>query len=433
MKALLAALFTLVCLPAFCECPKYMGVEGWPSGTNVYYLLDGAGTGPFSVLDAMSNWNAANNDNGGNGSGVTFLPWSEGHPVDIRIRLDRIQGSAVGQTRWPEGSAVMNNVQIIIDNSKFSGVFRSQEYFTKILEHELGHNMGLDDVKQPVGDECHGYNLGVTIMNQVCGNNDAMGMLPSKPTDCDNNAIKNDPARKKEPRKDPVNCKPCTPNASLCDLRQVCQKVSPEFPDECSLELVCGKPGRDPIACCGDRASSLSATEPCGSWTEINPLPGGFGDYACRIPGAQFDALACAEMGMEPTCSAAGCVQVTIPDLGVTCFKVPGTTPGPNPDPGPGPCVPASCGYSTGEQCRWLPDGCGKQHLCGTCGPSCVPGYNEAGEPIMDCSGGGPPACDGAHNEVCYPSFKACSDECCGVCERRIGCGGESAHKCFEP
>jgi hypothetical protein len=43
-----------------------------------------------------------------------------------------------------------------------------------------------------------------------------------------------------------------------------------------------------------------------------------------------------------------------------------------------------------------------------------------------------PPSGCGSHNNVCFGSYNACARECCGVCERRINCGGGSAHKCFE-
>jgi hypothetical protein len=38
----------------------------------------------------------------------------------------------------------------------------------------------------------------------------------------------------------------------------------------------------------------------------------------------------------------------------------------------------------------------------------------------------------GGGGGTCYPSLKACLAACSGVCERRINCGGASAHKCFE-
>jgi hypothetical protein len=38
----------------------------------------------------------------------------------------------------------------------------------------------------------------------------------------------------------------------------------------------------------------------------------------------------------------------------------------------------------------------------------------------------------GGNNNVCFPSYNACAAVCQGVCERRINCGGPSAHKCFE-
>jgi hypothetical protein len=39
----------------------------------------------------------------------------------------------------------------------------------------------------------------------------------------------------------------------------------------------------------------------------------------------------------------------------------------------------------------------------------------------------------GDNNLQCFPSYKSCIAVCLGVCERRINCGGASAHKCFEP
>jgi hypothetical protein len=35
---------------------------------------------------------------------------------------------------------------------------------------------------------------------------------------------------------------------------------------------------------------------------------------------------------------------------------------------------------------------------------------------------------------ACFPSLSSCLDACTdGVCERRINCGGPTAHKCFCP
>jgi endonuclease/exonuclease/phosphatase family metal-dependent hydrolase len=43
-----------------------------------------------------------------------------------------------------------------------------------------------------------------------------------------------------------------------------------------------------------------------------------------------------------------------------------------------------------------------------------------------------PPPPLGGHNMQCFPSYNECAAVCGGVCERRINCGGPSAHKCFE-
>lgn len=41
-----------------------------------------------------------------------------------------------------------------------------------------------------------------------------------------------------------------------------------------------------------------------------------------------------------------------------------------------------------------------------------------------------PPQC--GYDLQCFPSLRQCQAVCCGVCERRINCGGATAHKCFE-
>lgn len=43
-----------------------------------------------------------------------------------------------------------------------------------------------------------------------------------------------------------------------------------------------------------------------------------------------------------------------------------------------------------------------------------------------------PPPDPSCPNLACFPSLKACEDSCVtGTCERRINCGGATAHKCF--
>jgi hypothetical protein len=53
---------------------------------------------------------------------------------------------------------------------------------------------------------------------------------------------------------------------------------------------------------------------------------------------------------------------------------------------------------------------------------------------VRDAYLGPPPPPDCPYNLKCYPSLHQCEAECLpvgGVCERRINCGGSTAHKCF--
>jgi hypothetical protein len=63
---------------------------------------------------------------------------------------------------------------------------------------------------------------------------------------------------------------------------------------------------------------------------------------------------------------------------------------------------------------------------CGYCGDgTCQSDHESASSCPEDCHGCG-------HDLECFPSLRDCEESCCGVCERRINCGGASAHKCFE-
>lgn len=80
----------------------------------------------------------------------------------------------------------------------------------------------------------------------------------------------------------------------------------------------------------------------------------------------------------------------------------------------------------SGVQMRWRVAGrCGEFGPLGPSSPWTYFRYVPPPPPPDDPPGGG-------HNGQCYPSLRACERECTGVCERRINCGGATAHKCFE-
>jgi len=438
--------------PPATKCPPYWVFAGWDREKDVHVDLTGLGIYKTAAMKALNEWNAANTFD--NGSNIVFDTDIGPGLTDLVIVMGRIPDTARGRAAGITVATGIPGRRIIfatitVDVDKF-GQFNREQFFQKIVMHEVGHTMGLGDVPTAF---C-GDSAGGSIMNQLCqiSNNDSDGMLPMQPTPCDNNTIKNDPRQQppiapKPPliRNPDPSCAPGGGGPLVCREFNACTSVflGPEF---CTPFMLCEGGGGGPyvrFSCSGTRSQVTINGPVCGDWRLIPNSEGLPGDYACQdiFNPPTFQAPTCEQIGLhsdEGVCNACAqsCAHTTIADVGMSCWSCPGTNPGPVPDPG-GCIAQTSCGYSTGEGCSWVPDGCGGTHLCGTCGKSCLPGYNEAGEPIIDCGGSGGgngnPSCDGAHNEVCYPSFKSCQEECCGVCERRIGCGGEAAHKCFEP
>jgi len=89
------------------------------------------------------------------------------------------------------------------------------------------------------------------------------------------------------------------------------------------------------------------------------------------------------------------------------------------------PAVPPCCGNGMCEEGEIE----GQQYSCpvdcGSCGDGTCSG--DKGENCNSC----PADCDSESCGTCFPSLRKCLEACPGVCERRILCGGASAHKCF--
>lgn len=430
MRFIAAVVLTLVSSSAFAECPKHDSTAGWENGKTVYYSIGDEVPAQFhaAVTDAFKEWNAANLTNG---SGVKFepLPASKLCCSNLYVATNLLPVGTAGNM-VPTKADPLIEATITVDTNKFTGSDKQQvEYFMKIMLHELGHSMGLADVK-PDGAVC-GDNAGKTVMNQVCsGGNDTAGMIPKKPQGCDNKAVQSDPRRAPPVggNLDPDPGCEVRANTQRCAIQEACVWVDNE-PENCVSEIVCEpeEGGPQTPTCSGLLASVTKSGAPCGTWTPIPNDAQRPGDYACRNDTGPFVAPSCAQLALHsepPACYGNPVVHTRIASIGLLCHSCAPVSPPPPPGD-PGVCVPQVC-PDISINCKWRPDGCGGTILCGTCLPI---------EPIDPGDGGGgpPPVCDGAHNEECFGSFKACSASCCGTCERRLGCGSESAHKCFEP
>lgn len=83
-----------------------------------------------------------------------------------------------------------------IDIFNFGGNFfdPSQASFLpcmlKLMLHEIGHTMGLNDVDVPNPNaNCGGQTAGNSVMNGKCGINDAGGNMPKDVKNCDNQTV----------------------------------------------------------------------------------------------------------------------------------------------------------------------------------------------------------------------------------------------------
>jgi hypothetical protein len=188
-KVIAVALF-IFALPAIGSCPGLLS-GSWPEGAVVYVTID-SGTLDSNMQSqiqaALTNWNNANSncetDGTGNCSGVYFLPTPQGATADYFLF-----GSTVASTN-PASSDITqvgSNVTfartwIYLDAVLSDGVTPAYKVaslgygnvFTKVAMHEIGHTMGLADVKGSA------QTPGQTVMNQLYGTNDSGNYMASK-------------------------------------------------------------------------------------------------------------------------------------------------------------------------------------------------------------------------------------------------------------
>src|SRR5262249_123829 len=145
---------------------------------------------------AFQKWTAANNTNG---SGVGFLPANSGHPAMLTVQAGAFQKNGVSSAAGTTITAVNGEVTSAttnIDIFNFGGNFfdSSQDNFLpwmlKLMLHEIGHTMGLNDVDVPNPNaNCGGQTAGNSVMNGKCGINDEGGNMPKDVKNCDNQTV----------------------------------------------------------------------------------------------------------------------------------------------------------------------------------------------------------------------------------------------------
>lgn len=174
--------------------PNDPDIHGWPKNSTVYYSIGGFPPAVQAQIEqAFALWNAAN---GQNGSNVTFQAEDENHPATFTVS----PGPAVASTGpaaaltnviSPFGTTTGAQTLIDIDNTEDTWYAEGQtgydNVFLKVMLHEIGHTMGLNDVPVPdIHKTCGDQTAGNSVMNGKCDVNDQGNNLPTNVQPCDN-------------------------------------------------------------------------------------------------------------------------------------------------------------------------------------------------------------------------------------------------------
>ncbi len=189
--------FTRLNTVASSGCPPLnSNVKGWPKNTTIYFdVSDLIGTQQTQARSAFQKWTDANTNN--NTSGVRFVEKGPNTPAaTFTVKRGHVAGSNAAQSDiTTNANGIVTGAIVNIDVYDFAKTNPGQSgydnIFLKIMLHEIGHTMGLDDIPIPnPNSSCGGYSSGKSVMNAACGVNDNGGNLPTKVKDCDNNTVK---------------------------------------------------------------------------------------------------------------------------------------------------------------------------------------------------------------------------------------------------
>ena len=194
MKRLVSLPMLVACSALCCIAPDYVGYQ-WDMSVemNVYIdpsfdnLPNGPGNAPSAqIAAAITIWN---NYFASVGSSFRLNPVSSPTQANLTIGTAYQGANVSAGASQPRMSGPISSTQItVFTNPQFQtgGSIIDptqagyQTYFTKVIEHELGHVFGLADV----GGACS--NVYQSIMDQMCGVDDSLQGIPLGLTPCDN-------------------------------------------------------------------------------------------------------------------------------------------------------------------------------------------------------------------------------------------------------
>jgi hypothetical protein len=184
-------------------CPPVdQAVAGWAQGTTVYYDIN---TLPPSIriqlTDAFQKWTEANSSNG---SGIKFAPADATHPPNFTVQAGRAMTSSGDShpaitTMSPvtgNVTSAVTNIDVFNAGGNWYDTNRSdfETAMLKVMLHEIGHTMGIDDVPVPTPNDCGNQTARNSVMNSFCGVNDEGNNQPQDVTTCDNGSVSQVPS-----------------------------------------------------------------------------------------------------------------------------------------------------------------------------------------------------------------------------------------------
>lgn len=200
---------------ATCPTPNWPQPQTWGVISVVYnfptpgppppYLtfLPMAGLGITGDIDsAFNEWTYANQAQ--NGSNVGFYSGGTNGP----FRIYAYQANYPGVPFEDPGKAAYTTVALYNETRQIAfsdtdlyfgsissvggypvydqGAANYHTFIKKVILHEIGHTMDLDEQTVVVGAQCAGQIAGESVMNYQCGTNDVANNMPTIVTSCDN-------------------------------------------------------------------------------------------------------------------------------------------------------------------------------------------------------------------------------------------------------
>jgi hypothetical protein len=172
--------------------PLETDFQGWLPGTTVYY--DVSALPPAAQGQAIAAFTAWHDALQANNINVHFAPSTSSNPSTFTVQVGAPSGgTAAGSAiSAPNGYAQSVTTTIDANNTNFidPNAAGYDTVFLKVMLHEIGHSMGINDMPVPnLQQPCGQQTAGQSVMNGKCGLNDIGNNLPTSIPGCDLSSV----------------------------------------------------------------------------------------------------------------------------------------------------------------------------------------------------------------------------------------------------